>query len=124
MMDQSHINDILIGDDKWIKFIDLNGRYEQSLDIDYLISSLSFLWDTLEQHCVAECCGFNAFDFYPDAIYEATKNMDKEQIRAELERVIESVTELETTVVSSSRLNNLADKSTFISLLLHIKESI
>ena len=117
-------NDIPISASHWIEFIDLEGRYEEALEIDALLVELSALWPGLEQHCVAGCCGFDAFDFYPETIISATATMDLASLRRSLSHAILKIEALETTVVMSTRLNNLADKKTFLALLTHIQSCI
>ena len=60
MTQRDHQYDIQIGDDAWIEFISLDGRYEQAIDIDPLLGELWPLICLLETHCVADCCGMDA----------------------------------------------------------------
>ncbi len=55
--------DIQIADDAWIEYIDIEGRYDQATDIDALLDGLWPLICRLETHCVAGCCGMDAYDF-------------------------------------------------------------
>ena len=82
------------------------------------------LWQALEQHCIADCCGFDAFDFYPETILAAAAEMDSASLRQSLDKSIQAIESLDTTVVASLRLNNLADKRTFIALLSHVKSCL
>ncbi len=117
-------NDIPIGESRWIEFIELEGRYNEAVEIDLLLADLSRLWSGLEQHCVSGCCGFDAFDFYPEAIASAAIGMDLKFLHRSLNDAVQKIEALETTVVASKRLNNLADKSTFLTLLKHIQSCI
>jgi len=40
MTQRDHQYDIQLGDDAWIEFISLDGRYEQAIDIDPLLGEL------------------------------------------------------------------------------------
>ena len=124
MSTRPHKNDIPIGESRWIEFIDLEGRYNEAVEIDPLLAELSPLWQALEQHCVADCCGFDAFDFYPEAIASAADEMNAESLHESLTNAIRQIQVLENTVVMSTRLNNLADKKTFLDLLSHIQSCI
>jgi hypothetical protein len=117
-------NAIPIGDGHWIDFIVLEGRYNEAVEIDPLLIDLLPLWQGLEQHCEAACCGFDAFNFHPDAIASATRGMNTSDLNRWLSNAIRGIEALETTVVVSRRLNNLADKRTFLALLSHIQACI
>lgn len=85
---------------------------------------LSAIWQKLEQHCVADCCGFDAFDFNPEAIALAAAEMDLSNLHRSLNNTILKIEALETTVIMSTRLNSLADKKTFLAILMHIQSCI
>jgi hypothetical protein len=121
MPTRPHKNAIWIGDDRWIEFIDLDGRYDQAVHVDAPLSSLEAFWSALETMCVAGCCGFDAFDFSPEGIAEAARGLPHARLHDQLEEAIRVVEKLDTTVVVSRRLNNLADKRTFLALLSHVK---
>ncbi|GMB64808.1 DUF6331 family protein [Pectobacterium parmentieri] len=117
-------NFISIGDDDCIVLPDLTGRYQQAVDIDYLLEGLLPLWAVIETECVAACCGFDAFDFYADTLYAAARKLEPAEFGHALHYAIEQIALLDTTVVSSRVLNNLADKQAFIALLQHIRTSL
>lgn len=119
-----HKNDIPIGESRWIEFIDLDGRYEEAIEIDPFLLELSAMWQNLEQHCVADCCGFDAFDFNPETIVLASAGMDLPNLHRSLNDTILKIEALETTVIVSTRLNSLADKKTFLAILMHIQSCI
>lgn len=119
-----HTNDIQIGPSRWIEFIDLDGRYDQAVPVDAVLGELSALWRAIELRCVAECCGFGAFDFSPEGIADATADMDVSALRKSLNDAIRKVEALDSTVVVSTRLNNLADRKTLLDLLSHIRSCL
>jgi hypothetical protein len=124
MPSQPRRNDIPIGESRWIEFIELEGRYGEAISIDSLLVDIFPLLDVLEKNCVAECCGFNAFDFYPETICSVVFGMDDDVLINALGRAIVDVGRVETSVVVSSRMNNFADKRVFVALLRHIKSCI
>lgn len=119
-----HTNDIQIGPSRWIEFIDLDGRYDQAVPVDAVLAELSELWRALELRCVAECCGFRAFDFTPEGIANATADMDVSALRKSLNGAIREVAALDSTVVVSTLLNNLADRKTLLDLLSHVQSCL
>lgn len=119
-----HTNDIQIGPSRWIEFIDLDGRYDQAVPVDAVLAELSELWRAIELRCVAECCGFGAFDFTPEGIANATADMDVSALMKSLNGAIREVAALDSTVVVSTRLNNLADRKTLLDLLSHIRSCL
>ncbi|MDY4313512.1 DUF6331 family protein [Pectobacterium actinidiae] len=117
-------NFISIGDNDRIVLPDLTGRYQQAVNIDYLLEELLPLWAVIETECVAACCGFDAFDFSADTIYDAARKLEPAEFSHSLHEAIEQITLLDVTVISSTYLNNLADKQAFITLLKHIRTSL
>ncbi|GKW14838.1 DUF6331 family protein [Pectobacterium actinidiae] len=117
-------NFISIGDNDRIVLPDLTGRYQQAVNIDYLLEGLLPLWAVIETECVAACCGFDAFDFSADTIYDAARKLEPAEFSHSLHEAIEQITLLDVTVISSTYLNNLADKQAFITLLKHIRTSL
>jgi hypothetical protein len=68
-MKDEYLNAIKIGEGQWIKHIDLSPEYYRNAeDIDQHFAKNENFWSQLESHCVAGCCGIDAFDLYPDEI--------------------------------------------------------
>lgn len=124
MSARPHQDDIPIGDGLWIDFVKLEGRYHEAVEVDPLLVDLLPLWQGLERHCEAACCGFDAFDFSPNAIASARRGMNTSDLIRLLSNAIRAIEALETTVVVSRRLNNFADKKTFLALLKHLRACI
>lgn len=114
-------DDILIGDDKWIEFISLDGRHDQAVAIDHYLDGLWPLIQKLETQCVAACCGFDAFDFTEDAIREAVGDMNCDQLRIVLTEAKNKIEVIGSDVIVSTRMNNLADRKVLMQLLDHIE---
>ncbi|GKW10333.1 DUF6331 family protein [Pectobacterium punjabense] len=117
-------NFISIGDDDCIVLPDLTGRYQQAVNVDYLLEGLLPLLRRIETECMAACCGFDAFDFYAETLYATARKLEPAAFGPMLHNAIEQITLLDTTVVSSRVLNGLADKQAFIALLQHIRTSL
>ena len=124
MSHDEHKNDIQIGENEWIRSIDLSGRYGSAINIDHIIQKTSDLWNLLETECVAGCCGIDAFSFYPEDIIRAASENNNPQLANLIQDTIHEIELLPTTVVVSNRLNNYEDKTVFIALLNHLLKVI
>ncbi len=115
---------IQIGDDAWIDFIDLDGRYDQAIDIDALLGELWQLICRLETHCAAGCCGMDAFDFTQAGIAAALLELDRAQLHAACAQARSAVAAAASDVFMSNTMNYMADKRVFLQLLEHIDRCI
>ena len=115
---------IQIGDDAWIEFIDLDGRYAQASDIDALLGELWPLICRLETHCVAGCCGMDAYDFTREGVATALLELDRAQLHAACMAAKEAVTAAASDELTSATMNHYADKRVFLQLLEHLDECI
>ena len=124
MTERERQYDIQIGDDAWIEFIDLDGRYDQAIDIDALLGELWQLICRLETHCVAGCCGMDAYDFTRAAIDTALLELDRAQLHAACAQARGAVTAVASDVLTSATMNHFADKRVFLQLLDHLDACI
>lgn len=115
---------ILLSDDNRIVLPDLTGRHQQAVNVDDLLEAVFPLLQLIETECVAACCGFDAFDFSADTICAAARQLEPTEFNHALHDAIAKIASLETTVISSDYMNNLADKEAFITLLQHIHTSL
>jgi hypothetical protein len=124
-MPKPNPNDISIGQDKWITFVDISDRpYEQAVSIDHLISSMESFWSALETYCVAGCCGIDAFSLWPEDIQAASRSQDEQAIASALASLREFVEKSSADTFVSSRLNNLFDKKVLLELIQHIQSYV
>ena len=124
MTEREHQYDIQIGEDAWIEFISLDGRYDQAIDIDGLLDGLWPLICRLETYCAAGCCGMDAFDFTREAIDTALLDLDRAQLHAACVQAQRAVAAAASDVLTSSTMNHLADKRVFLQLLEHLDHCI
>ena len=117
-------DDLLIGDDKWITFVQHDWANVDWLYIDEIIEPLSPLFDQLEIHCVAECCGLDAISFEPDDILASAAKLDGKSLIDALNLAIDEITLLTQDVLGSKRLNNGIGRGTMLELLRHIRDTI
>lgn len=124
MTERDRQYDIQIGDDTWIEFIDLDGRYDQAVDIDGLLGELWPLICRLETHCVAGCCGIDAFDFTREGIATALVDLERAQLHAACAQARSAVAAAASDVFTSNTMNHMADKRVFLQLLGHLHDCI
>lgn len=124
MTQREHQYDIQIAEDAWIEHIDIGARYAQAADIDAHLAGLWPLLDRLEIHCVAGCCGFDAYDFTRDGIATALQGLDRAPLLAACARARHGVAAVASGVVVSHRMNNAADSRVILRLLEHIEGCI
>ncbi|MNK61316.1 hypothetical protein D3C87_804720 [compost metagenome] len=124
MTQRDHQYDIQIGDDAWIEFISLDGRYEQAIDIDPLLGELWPLICLLETHCVADCCGMDAYDFTREAVNTALLELNRAQLHAACAQAHSAVAAAASDVLLSNTMNHYADKRVFLQLLEHLDACI
>lgn len=121
-MPKPNPNDISIGPDKWITFVDISDRpYAEAVSIDHFVSPMESFWSALETECVAGCCGIDAFSLWPDDIQKVCQSQDGQAIASGLEGLLEFVEKSSADTFVSSSLNNLFDKKVLIELIQHIQ---
>ncbi|WP_236027466.1 DUF6331 family protein [Burkholderia aenigmatica] len=127
MNDKPHKNDISIGPDRWIEFGDPTGEQAQAVAIDPCLAAVMPLIDALETDCVAECCGIDAFVFWPDEIAGAVGTRDREalaQLADDLLSVQRSIDALPSNLVVSTRMNQYFRKAAMLALLAHLRTTV
>ena len=124
MTERDRQYDIQIGDGAWIEFIDLDGRYDQAVDIDGLLGELWPLICRLETHCVAGCCGMDAYDFTREGVATALLELDRAQLHAACAAARIAVAATASDVLLSNTMNHYADKRVFLQLIEHLDECI
>jgi Family of unknown function (DUF6331) len=124
-MQNKHINDISIGQDQWIEFVDFSkSAAADAYQIDSILIPNEKFWNLLEENCVAGCCGIDAFVFWPEDIKRIASQFDVEQLRNQISEMITSVEALDHEVFVSSRLNLYCHKTVLLQLLKHIVKNI
>ena len=124
MTERDRQYDIQIGDDAWIEFISLDGRYDQAIDIDALLDGLWPLICRLETHCDAGCCSMDAYDFTREAVATALLELDRAQLHAACATARIAVAATASDVLLSNTMNHFADKRVFLQLLAHLDKCI
>lgn len=115
------INAIATGPDTWIAHVEPTVAYDKAVAIDHLLAQLAGMWAALETHCVAGCCGFDAFDFSEDGVAASLARVDAARTCDALAQLRAALLALRADVVSSTRLNMFCDKNEFLALLSHLE---
>jgi hypothetical protein len=123
-MAQPHQYDIAIGKDQWIRWVDIQGRREFAVDIDWLIAPMQEFWMLLESNCVAGCCGIDAFGLWPEDIQRASKGLADASLRDKFAALRTFVQQSGASTFVSTRLNNFFDRAVLLQLLDHISRHI
>jgi hypothetical protein len=117
-------DDISIAENLWIDWIEFDYKNSNPKDIDEFLAPTLNFWIGLEVHCVAGCCGLDAFSFWKEDIINSAKNFNQNSFLDELKTLKEKIYNLEKDELMSSRMNNLFHKNVFLKLLDHISEQI
>ncbi|WP_175823878.1 DUF6331 family protein [Burkholderia sp. BCC0419] len=127
MNGKAHKDDIGIGPDRWIECADLTGDLRNAIEIDPHLAAVMPLIDALEIHCVAGCCGIDAFGFWPDEIAVALDTWDPDALTRlvdDLLSVQHAIDALPSDIVVSMRINQYCRKTVMLELLAHIRTTV
>src|SRR5262245_26069682 len=115
-------NDISIGPDRWLGWIDLGdpSTFSAAVEMDDLLEPCFALWDALETHCVAGCCGISAFNLWPGSIRRALAGSAREKAARDLRNAQARLGSMDARLVVSDRLNQYFDRGLFIRILEHV----
>lgn len=117
-------NDISVGPDRWITFIDIENRTSGAVAIDEILQPVFPFFDLLEKHCVAECCGIDAYSLWPVDIAEAFRDYGSLGSLRDFEQIRKQIVDTDGDVVVSRKINNYFDKTVILQLVDHITSSI
>jgi hypothetical protein len=117
-------SDIHIGVTDRIHWIEFDTSSNDLFDVDYIVAKHDDFWRFLQIFCVPECCGLDAFRFYPDDIKNAADHVDKELFRSDFSKLKTDLLSSDKDIITSSRLNNLVDKNVFLRLIDHIIDNL
>ncbi|AZQ56284.1 DUF6331 family protein [Burkholderia cenocepacia] len=127
MNQKAHKNDIDIGPDRWIEGGDLAGGHEHAIDIDPHLAAVMPLIDALEIHCLAGCCGIDAFGLWPDEIAAALDTWDLDALTRLLDDLLSvehAIDAVSSDIVVSKRINQYFRKTVMLALLAHIRTTV
>ncbi len=120
-MTKPHRNDISIGEDQWITFVEVDGRQSEALERDPVLEPIQNFLGLLETECVVECCGIDALGLWPEDITRAQRDCQDLDIAQKVAAVRDQVAQSLATTLVSHRLNNYFDRQVLLAVLDHIK---
>ena len=104
-------NDIPIGGDHRIPFIDVTDCKEHAVDLSPLTAPLADFWIALSVYCYAVCCGLNAFTFEPEDIRHASLAMDADALQGGLSKLLTFIEVSKSNVFYSDQLGEHLHRS-------------
>lgn len=123
-MNTGHKNDIGLGKDQWITWVDVDTSIAQPFNIDPLLESTKPFWQAIETECVSACCGIQAFAFWPEDIKKASAQFDQQTLCRDFDMLMQQISQRPETELSSLFLNNLFTKTVFLELIRHIRKEL
>ena len=114
-----------------------NEDYANAAQVDSIIPKASWFWEPLERHCVAGCCGLDAFDFSPKFVRWVTHQStdkprldnwrhdevgDVAELAGQLRNTADEVAVLPSQVVCSKRMNQYFERTEFVELLRNLAD--
>jgi hypothetical protein len=98
-------DDISIGQERWIKWVQLDPDDKDLYYIDHLLEPLEPLWKNLETECVAACCGIGAFALWPEDIQIVSKHLNSKELKLHFLKMKNELLLIEQKIVVSKKLN-------------------
>ena len=117
-------DNISIGENIWIEWIDFDYKNSNPKEIDEFLQPTMNFWAGLEIHCVAGCCGIDAFSFWSEDIKNSSNQFGQNYLIEELNVLKYKICHLDNDELMSNRMNNLFHKKVFSHLIDHILQQI
>lgn len=120
-------NDVSIGKGRWLRWLDFPSDLPKSEweNVDPWLADLAGLWDSLETHCVHECCGISAFNLWPDSVRCAVPVPRRPEVVGQLSVFRDRIARLPAgSVIVSTRLNQLMHRDLMLGIVDHLVDSL
>lgn len=99
-------------------------RKDNNFNADNFLKRNIEFWQDLEVHCVAECCGIDAFDFSKENLDKTIEYYDSKGIIRNLEELIFDLELTKLKYTSSSIFNQSLKTNEFLIQIKKIKKNI
>lgn len=119
-----HENDIDLGENKWIRWVEYDTSIDDDFDIEYLLKEMQLFWFNMMTVCEALCCGIHAYDFSKENIAKAISDLDKELIISQLDNLKKLAKNSQHELITSTTLNHRLHKKMFLELIEHILNAL
>jgi hypothetical protein len=123
-MSKPNRNDISIGNDKWITFIELDGRQSSAIALDEILKPIEPFLKLLETECVAACCGIDAYALWPEDIAGAARRSEIPNLSKMIDAARQRIVETGGDSFVSHRMNNYFDRQTLLQLIDHMSHCV
>ena len=119
-MPKPNRDDISIGKDKWITFVELADDQPPAIELDEILKPVEPFFDLIETECVAACCGIDAYALWPNDIATAAKRLGIVQLRQCFHDIQSQIADANGDTFVSNRMNNFFHRVTLLELVNHI----
>lgn len=119
-MPKPNRNDISIGKDKWITFVELDGGQCSAIELDEILKPIEPFLNSIETECEAACCGVDAYTLWPEHIATAAQHSDRDDLQRRFNAVRSRIAETNGDTFVSHRMNNFFHRATLVQLFNHI----
>jgi hypothetical protein len=116
-------NDIRVGEDKWISWVDFSPEIIP-IEIDNLLMPAKDFLSALETDCSALCCGVHAFNLEPENLKKVSSLYNTDQLKIDLLEAKLQLLQMKNEVVVCSLMNQLFNRVVFIQMLEHVIDSL
>lgn len=117
-------NDISVGKDKWITFVELDWQQTNAIDLDEILKPIEPFLNSLETECVAGCCGVDAYAFWSEDIAGAAKQSAIPDLSRSIETARQRIIDSGGDSFVSHRMNNFFHRQTLLQLIDHIARCV
>jgi hypothetical protein len=118
-MEEIQGNEIALGGGASIGWIPFDSSMSL-FDMDELLRPTLPFWEALELHCMADCCGIDAFSFGAEDLHKAATQVGDAFLPDKLRTMRAALAARQELVFSSTRLNQLLHREMFLRLLDHV----
>ncbi len=123
-MSKLNRNDISIGQDAWIEFVELDDQHRSAVELDAILKPIEPFLSLLETECVAACCGIDAYALWPEDIAVAKKQSGISDLSRAIGTVREQIVGTDGASFVSHRMNNFFHRKTLLQLVDHIAKCV
>jgi hypothetical protein len=123
-MSKSSRDDISIGEDKWITFIELDGQQTSAIELDEILKPIEPFLNLLETECVAACCGIDAYALWRKDIARAAKQSEITDLSQSIDDARQRIATTTGDSFVSHRMNNFFHRQTLLQLIDHIAHCV
>lgn len=123
-MSKPNRDDISIGEDKWITFIELDGQQTSAIELDEILKPIESFLNLLETECVAACCGIDAYALWCEDIARAAIQSQISDLSQSIDVTRQRIAATNGDSFVSHRMNNFFHRQTLLQLIDHLAHCV